>query len=202
MNARKVEDENYIFRTFLKGQDSQELDMIVNELDKELFDKIDCKTCSNCCKVISPALYDDDIQRISSYLGISDEEFKREYLKESQGNLVFKSNPCRFFSEEGCTIYEKRPLVCREYPFTHQEDIVFSLYNLIGNCKICPVVYEILEKLKVIYKEDFEEYKAQMSDLWNIEPPAAILKSSKIGRNSPCPCGSGKKYKKCYGKVG
>ena len=25
-------------------------------------------------------------------------------------------------------------------------------------------------------------------------------KSSKIGRNDPCPCGSGKKYKKCCGK--
>jgi preprotein translocase subunit SecA len=23
----------------------------------------------------------------------------------------------------------------------------------------------------------------------------------KIGRNDPCPCGSGKKYKKCHGKA-
>lgn len=27
-----------------------------------------------------------------------------------------------------------------------------------------------------------------------------VLKSCKIGRNSPCPCGSGKKYKRCCGK--
>ena len=26
--------------------------------------------------------------------------------------------------------------------------------------------------------------------------------SEKIGRNAPCPCGSGKKYKKCCGRVG
>ena len=26
------------------------------------------------------------------------------------------------------------------------------------------------------------------------------VKSNKIGRNDPCPCGSGKKYKKCCGK--
>ena len=25
-------------------------------------------------------------------------------------------------------------------------------------------------------------------------------KNKKIGRNDPCPCGSGKKYKKCCGK--
>lgn len=27
-----------------------------------------------------------------------------------------------------------------------------------------------------------------------------IVKGEKIGRNDPCPCGSGKKYKKCCGK--
>jgi uncharacterized protein YecA (UPF0149 family) len=27
----------------------------------------------------------------------------------------------------------------------------------------------------------------------------APVKSVKIGRNEPCPCGSGKKYKKCCG---
>ncbi|MCP4508291.1 MAG: SEC-C domain-containing protein, partial [Fuerstiella sp.] len=25
-------------------------------------------------------------------------------------------------------------------------------------------------------------------------------RSPKVGRNDPCPCGSGKKYKKCCGK--
>jgi len=27
-----------------------------------------------------------------------------------------------------------------------------------------------------------------------------VVKGAKIGRNDPCPCGSGKKYKKCCGK--
>jgi uncharacterized protein YecA (UPF0149 family) len=27
-----------------------------------------------------------------------------------------------------------------------------------------------------------------------------IINSDKIGRNDPCPCGSGKKYKACHGK--
>jgi uncharacterized protein len=30
-------------------------------------------------------------------------------------------------------------------------------------------------------------------------PASAPLQTSKIGRNDPCPCGSGKKYKKCCG---
>ena len=27
-----------------------------------------------------------------------------------------------------------------------------------------------------------------------------IVKKNKVGRNDPCPCGSGKKYKKCCGR--
>ena len=29
--------------------------------------------------------------------------------------------------------------------------------------------------------------------------PVTVKKSEKVGRNDPCPCGSGKKYKKCCG---
>ncbi len=29
-----------------------------------------------------------------------------------------------------------------------------------------------------------------------------VVKAKKIGRNDPCPCGSGKKYKKCHGMPG
>jgi preprotein translocase subunit SecA len=31
------------------------------------------------------------------------------------------------------------------------------------------------------------------------EPPKPIRSGTKVGRNNPCPCGSGKKYKKCHG---
>jgi preprotein translocase subunit SecA len=31
------------------------------------------------------------------------------------------------------------------------------------------------------------------------EPPKPIRAGAKVGRNDPCPCGSGKKYKKCHG---
>jgi uncharacterized protein YchJ len=30
-------------------------------------------------------------------------------------------------------------------------------------------------------------------------PTTYIRTTAKIGRNEPCPCGSGKKYKKCHG---
>ena len=33
----------------------------------------------------------------------------------------------------------------------------------------------------------------------NVEPQTVKRKEAKVGRNEPCPCGSGKKYKKCHG---
>jgi len=32
------------------------------------------------------------------------------------------------------------------------------------------------------------------------QKPKGVIGKKKIGRNDPCPCGSGKKYKKCCGK--
>jgi preprotein translocase subunit SecA len=36
----------------------------------------------------------------------------------------------------------------------------------------------------------------------SLPPPVETIRSEKktVGRNDPCPCGSGKKYKKCCGK--
>ena len=34
------------------------------------------------------------------------------------------------------------------------------------------------------------------------EKPQQVIRKEKIGRNDPCPCGSGKKYKKCHGAPG
>jgi preprotein translocase subunit SecA len=34
------------------------------------------------------------------------------------------------------------------------------------------------------------------------EPPKPVRAGAKVGRNDPCPCGSGKKYKKCHGANG
>ena len=38
-----------------------------------------------------------------------------------------------------------------------------------------------------------------ISDLEKALNPPAPVQSEKVSRNDPCPCGSGKKYKKCCG---
>lgn len=55
-------------------------------------------------------------------------------------------------------------------------------------------LYELPQWDKILTEERRAElYKEQKAS-------RTIRKDAKIGRNDPCPCGSGKKYKKCCGK--
>ena len=44
-----------------------------------------------------------------------------------------------------------------------------------------------------------EQAEMQMVGGGGGEKPKQVIRREKIGRNDPCPCGSGKKYKKCHG---
>ena len=55
-------------------------------------------------------------------------------------------------------------------------------------------LYNLPEWDNILTEEKRKElYKSQKAS-------GTIVKGPKIGRNDPCPCGSGKKYKKCCGK--
>jgi preprotein translocase subunit SecA len=48
-----------------------------------------------------------------------------------------------------------------------------------------------------------EQAEMRMVGAGTMEKPQQVIRrSEKIGRNDPCPCGSGKKYKKCHGAGG
>jgi preprotein translocase subunit SecA len=44
-----------------------------------------------------------------------------------------------------------------------------------------------------------EQAQMQMIGAGAAEKPQQVIRKEKVGRNDPCPCGSGKKYKKCHG---
>jgi len=48
---------------------------------------------------------------------------------------------------------------------------------------------------------DYEEALAQDVDAEGEEHQPFVRDGKKIGRNDPCPCGSGKKYKQCHGQL-
>jgi len=46
-----------------------------------------------------------------------------------------------------------------------------------------------------------EAFDAAITGVRPGERQGTVVASSKVGRNEPCPCGSGKKYKKCHGEA-
>jgi preprotein translocase subunit SecA len=46
---------------------------------------------------------------------------------------------------------------------------------------------------------DFEQALAVDAEVKKAQP--TVRSSTKVGRNDPCPCGSGRKYKHCHGKL-
>lgn len=93
----------------------------------------------------------------------------------------------------------------------------FELFSaMLENLKID--VVNILSKVQVRAEEDVEKVEEQhrkseevprqyqhadAEQVGGDAPQAAVASRSepKVGRNSPCPCGSGKKYKQCCGKL-
>ena len=47
-----------------------------------------------------------------------------------------------------------------------------------------------------------EDVQRQVNDIWKQERESFMpyVAPPKVGRNDPCPCGSGKKYKNCCGR--
>jgi preprotein translocase subunit SecA len=42
--------------------------------------------------------------------------------------------------------------------------------------------------------------QARMAGAGDVQPVQQVVRGQeKVGRNDPCPCGSGKKFKKCHG---
>ncbi len=65
-------------------------------------------------------------------------------------------------------------------------------YNMVG--AKAQWLYELPQWDELLTPERRKElYKEQKSS-------TTIIKGKKIGRNDPCPCGSGKKYKQCCGR--
>ncbi len=94
-----------------KKSNARALDQQFHTLHEQVFRKVDCLSCANCCKTTSPIFRDIDIKRLSKYLRTSERNFIDSYLKiDEEGDYVLKSSPCPFLgSDNYCSIYEERP---------------------------------------------------------------------------------------------
>jgi len=151
--SEKMMAKNMKFRMFLKNNvDGDELDAHFLSLHNELFPTYDCTKCRNCCKEYHAILEDDEIKAISKFLGRDEKSFVEEYVTKTGEGYQIKEKPCCFLYANGrCQIQECRPSTCKDFPFTDKPERLGSLRGVIEFSEVCPVVFEILERLRRIY---------------------------------------------------
>jgi len=134
----------------LSRTNSKKLDELMLAYHSSEFEKINCLECANCCKSISPAIYDTDIRRMARALKMTPSAFTVAYLQpDDDGSYIFKVTPCLFLdSSNYCKIYDDRPKACREYPHTDRKRFYQILNITAQNSKICPAVFNIIERIR------------------------------------------------------
>ncbi len=135
----------------LKKKKNKEVDSAFEEFHEEAFESIDCLNCANCCKTTSPIFRDIDIKRISKKLKVKEKEFINSNLRMDQdGDYVLKTSPCLFLDTDNtCSIYEDRPLACREYPHTNRKNM-YQIFDLtLKNADVCPAVVKVLDQINI-----------------------------------------------------
>jgi len=149
--ATKKENENWKFRSFIKAHASTDkLDALTHKLNKEVSLKIDCTTCANCCKTIQPTFTQADIIKIANHFNVTPSQFIEQYLVPDDFGDGFspKVSPCPFLKNNKCSIYEYQPDSCRSYPHLHKNDIAQRTTTIIANYEICPIVFNVFERMK------------------------------------------------------
>ncbi|SHI15191.1 YkgJ family cysteine cluster protein [Clostridium magnum] len=93
-----------------------------------------------------------EIEQASKLLKITKKEFMDKYIEETTNGYDIKGKPCCFLTENGaCEIEKCKPEGCREYPFTNRPERLLSLLSIVDFASVCPVVFEMLERLKKTY---------------------------------------------------
>jgi Fe-S-cluster containining protein len=153
--AEEKEDENWRFRQFLKGASSRDLpdlDRQVTETTKRVWAGIDCTTCANYCREVSPTLNEEEVGRLARRLGMEQKQFIDAYLKGTdpleENPWEIRTKPCPFLKENRCTIYEDRPGDCSGYPYLYKPKFVSRTMGMIERSFTCPIVFAVIEDLK------------------------------------------------------
>lgn len=91
---------------------------------------------------------------------------------------VGQTDPVRAYAEEGFDMFEGMNESIKE-------DTVKMLYHVVNPERVQRV--RVAKEVETVNPDDGKK-------------KPYVRKKEKVGRNDPCPCGSGKKYKNCHGK--
>lgn len=151
---KKVSQTKSGMRRFLSrigNKPPRGLDRLAAETDREVWNHVDCLSCANCCKTMSPTFRRADIVRISAHLGMSAAGFRDKYLyQDKEGDWINKKQPCQFLNlkDNKCSIYEVRPRDCAGFPHHTRKRMIDYLHVFKQNIEYCPATYRLVETMR------------------------------------------------------
>jgi len=134
-----------------------------------------------------------------------EEEFTPEQMREIERVILLRVVDSKWMDHIDNMDHLKQGIGLRAYK---QQDPV-QAYQFEGSEMFNEMIYNIkLDTVKYLFHVQIEKApereKVAVETSTNAEqslPKQPIKKDKKIGRNDPCPCGSGKKYKNCCGRL-
>ncbi len=136
----------------------EDMDALVAREDAKVWEKVDCMSCANCCKTMTPMYKKSDIKRIAAHLKLKPKDFIAKYLTKEEGSELYMNAtlPCTFLVDNKCSIYEVRPDDCAEFP--HHNKTPFDLYNdtYKNNLVYCPATLMLVDRLKNKIEKEYE----------------------------------------------
>jgi hypothetical protein len=128
--------ENTSFATYLKAQDANEIDLVVERLNATITPQVSCTDCGQCCRSMRP---EASYEAMSPF--VTDENYEAfKYLK---------GITCKHLVDSKCTVYLERQQVCKDFPYMDVPGFSGRTVGIFQNYEICPIVFNIVEHLKV-----------------------------------------------------
>jgi uncharacterized protein len=155
---KKVAENKTAFKRFLTKLEKQDSNTIYNasiEVDKAVWKEVDCLSCGNCCKKMTPTFTTEDIKRIATHLRMTPKDFKAKWLykEPKDGDWVNTTQPCQFLNlkDNKCSIYEVRPADCAGFPHFTKKKPELYIHVHKQNIEYCPAAYKFVEKMKALF---------------------------------------------------
>jgi Fe-S-cluster containining protein len=155
---RKLKVQRAAFRRFLNKSAKtppKGIDNHSKKVEKGIWDEIDCLTCGNCCKKMTPTFTEKDLIRISAHFNQTPQEFKKQWLRKSGKDWVNVKQPCQFLNktDNKCSIYEIRPVDCAGFPHLSRrkwEDFA-NMHK--QNIDYCPATFKLVEHMVAKFEQ-------------------------------------------------
>lgn len=142
------------FRAFITRLENSRHQGVMEEVqhtNAEVWKEIDCLSCANCCKKMTPTLNVADKSRIAAHLGMTVKDFTTQYLEydATDKDWRMQQQPCTFLDlkTNKCSIYEVRPADCSGFPHLTKAPLKNYLYIHKQNIMYCPATYLFVEKM-------------------------------------------------------